>query len=190
MKLKFKLILPLLMLLGLVYGQEKSISPATTKGSSILSGIVVYSSSQDNALFDDSKSRSQLLKFNSSFLGFVTNKFGMGIDLGVERLNVPSFTSTALQIGPKIGYYFDSGDNITPYINAGISYLYQKRNFEVDRDQATRVSGVIGVLFRKEHFALNVEGGFHRDDFRGDGIGSIFFIGIGASACLYHSPEN
>jgi hypothetical protein len=160
-------------------------SEATDKGAFLISGAASFSS-QGGDLFEDAgENRLTTIAIVPSVFYFVIPGLGIGADGTYNRQSQGDAALYTLGIGPKIGYFLDSGSNAIPYIAGGGGYA-TIGNGESYSGYYLKVGG--GVMLRKDHLAIAFEAGYLYTslDIEGDSYsGNAFTIGVGFAGFLY-----
>ena len=97
-------------------------SEATSRGAALISGIFSFSS-QGGDLYGGDADRFVTSTIQPNFLVFIFPGVGIGGEVSSFYQASDDASFTSLAIGPKVGYFFDSGSAVIPFITGGVSYL-------------------------------------------------------------------
>lgn len=179
----------IMLLIGVnpLLGQTRS--EATDSRAAIVSGMLSFSSQGGDLYggFDDE--RLTTITIMPSFIYFVAPGIGIGGDLSYSRLSRGENSLTTWGVGPKIGYFMDSGGNIIPFFAGGINYL--SISDEEDGENGFRFKFGGGILIRRDHMAISIEAAYVIDRFKFEGAsesttGNTIVIGVGFAGLLYN----
>jgi hypothetical protein len=181
-----------LLLLNLSQGQTRS--AATDRGASIVSGGFSYSSQGGNLYEAVDGSRVTTVLIVPSLITFLRPGLGIGGDFTYESLSQGDYSSSSMGVGPKIGYFIDSGGNVIPFAAGGVNLLFTGYTYGNNSDSMTgfRFKYGGGVLIRKDHLAFTIEATYFSDSYSveqggaSESIsGNIFAISVGFAGFLY-----
>ncbi|MFQ5708493.1 MAG: hypothetical protein ACE5HO_13630 [bacterium] len=178
----------LLLLMGPTFVHCQTGRGATDTGAMLVSGLFSFSS-QGGDLYDGFRDdRVTTIAIVPSLFYFIAPGLGIGGDLSLNRASQGDFSTTTFGIGPKAGYFFDSGTNMIPFVGAGVNYL--SLDFGNDNQGGLRFKFAGGVFIRKGHLAVGIEVGYLYDRFKPEGFsesitGNTILIGAGFGGFLY-----
>ncbi|MFQ5708536.1 MAG: hypothetical protein ACE5HO_13845 [bacterium] len=176
-----------LLAVSLAFSQSRS--SATAKGAALISGTASFSS-QGGDLYGGgfNNDRFTTITIAPSFFHFVAPGLGLGGDVSLTYLSQGGSSLTNLGIGPKVGYFFDSGSNTIPFLAGGVNYL----SFDLGGGSqgGLRAKLGAGILVRKDHLAISSEVAYLYDRFKPDGFsdsvtGNTIAIGVGFGGFVY-----
>ena len=181
------LIAGLILLVGFNLAHGQAGSEATDKGSRLISGGFSFSS-QGGDLYGGSDDRLTIVSIVPSLFYFVAPGIGLGADLAFTRMSSGDDSMTSWGVGPKIGFFKDSGGDAIPYISGGVNYLSIGDGDDSENGLRFKFGG--GVLIRKGHLAMAIEVGYIFDRYKFDGddestTGNTIVVGIGFGGFLY-----
>lgn len=162
-------------------------SEVTGEGALLVGGAFSYSS-QGGDLYESGNERLTTVAIVPSVFYFVSPGVGVGGDLSYNRTSQGRSALTAWGVGPKAGYFFESGSNLIPFASGGLNLLSIG-----DRDNSEtgfRIKFGGGVLLRKDHLAISVEAAYMMDRFKPEGFeksitGNTLALGVGFGGFLY-----
>ncbi len=89
-----------------------------------------------------------------SVLYFVTSGLGIGGDISLHHQKQADFSSTTFGIGPKAGYFFDSGGTTIPFLSVGAHLLSMGDEYGSDTGFGFRFGG--GLILRTGNLAFSL----------------------------------
>ncbi|MEO1263787.1 MAG: hypothetical protein AAFZ15_33575 [Bacteroidota bacterium] len=185
MKQKFTLLTLTALLLQLNYLAAQS--PATSKGASIVSGMFSFTSQGGDLYNNFNDDPVNTFMIVPSYYHLVVDKFGVGGDLSFTRTSQGDFSFNTFGFGPKVAYFFDSGNNAIPFAGGGFNYISIGDGDNSEGGFAVKLGG--GVIVRKGHLGLSIEAGWLRESYSPDGgdniSGNTIFIGASFLGFLY-----
>jgi hypothetical protein len=160
-------------------------SEATDKGAILISGMASFSS-QGGDLFEDiEENRLTTIAIVPSVFYFVIPGLGIGADASYNRQSQGDNALYTLGIGPKVGYFLDSGSAAIPYVAGGGGFT-TIGNGDSESGYYFKVGG--GVLLRKDHLAVAFEAGYMYTSFDIEGesfSGNAITVGVGFAGFLF-----
>lgn len=168
----------LILCAGLAPLHSQDRSDATDVGAVLASGTVAVSSQGR-----DSGDRLNIFALGTGLFTFVSPGLGLGGDLTFTTMSRGGSSSTSYGIGPKLGYFFDSGERTIPFIGAGISYL-GATSTHGSSDGAIRAKLGAGLLFRQDHLGIIVEAAYLMDEYE-NSSSNIFLINVGFAGLFF-----
>lgn len=171
---------------NVVQGQGRS--EATDRGAALISGIFSFTSQGGDLYGGFDNDRLTTIAIVPSLFYFVAPGIGIGGDLSYNRVSRGDFSATIWGVGPKIGYFVDSGSNTIPFVAGGINYL--SIGDDDDSEGGLRFKFGGGILIRKGHMAVSIEVSYVLDRFKFEGAsesttGNTIAIGVGFAGFLY-----
>jgi hypothetical protein len=184
------LITLLVLLVGVGTASGQGRSEATNKGAMLVSGAVAFSSQGGDLYGEDD--RLTTIAIAPSLFYFVVPGLGIGGDFTLSRLSRGDASATTWGFGPKIGYFFDSGSSVIPFVEGGGSYLSiaYSEGEEDESEGGLRFKLGGGLLIRKDHMAVSIEAAYILDRFKFEGAddattGNTILISVGFGGFLY-----
>ncbi len=167
----------LFLLVGLATAVSQERSAATDNGAMLVSGAASLSSQGY-----ESGDRLNIFALSTGMFSFVSPGLGVGGDITFSSMSRGSSSSTSYGIGPKIGYFFDSGGTTMPFVGAGISYLGASSGGASQDAYRVKLGG--GLLIRKDHLGFTIEAAFVLDEYKNASSNTIL-IGVGFAGLFY-----
>jgi hypothetical protein len=187
MRYKIIFIVTVVLLMAIPATAVQMRTAATSKGASLVSGMLSFSS-QGGDLYSWEDDRLTTIAIVPSYFYFVAPGMGIGGDISYNRMSQGDHSLTNLGIGPKIGYFIDSGSPSIPYIAGGINYL--SIGDEDDSESGWRFKFGGGVLIRQGHLAVAIEADYFMDRFTFEEAdkattGNAIIVAVGLAGFLY-----
>ncbi len=173
-------LLALLLLFAVTPAQGQTHSDATREGAVLLAGGFAFSSQG----YEHSDDRSTIVSIVPSVLAFVSPGFGLGADVSLSYIElVGSSSQTAIAIGPKAAYFFDSGSSTIPFLGAGAGYLSSFRGSgRAYTGYRLKIGG--GLMLRKDHLGCIIEADYVLDTVE-DVSSNTIMLTLGFAGLLY-----
>ncbi len=160
------------------------------KGSTLLSGGLMFSTMGGDLYEDGDKKRLSIFQISPSFTKFFIPGFGTGAKMILGYQKQGDYSITSFAIGPQLVYYISSDyqpevikGKIYPFI--GTSFLYQSMSYKVKDNDSNSESGSIFSIgggmsvMLTNTVGLNFEAAYQADKFAGESGNQInFMIGI------------
>ncbi len=97
-------------------------------------------------------------------------------------------SATTWGVGPKIGFFIDSGGNTIPFVAGGVNFL------SIDFGESETGFGFkagAGILICKDHLAVSIEAGFVHERFKPEGFsesitGNTIAVGVGFAGLFFN----
>jgi hypothetical protein len=167
-------------------------SLATEKGNGFVSGTVNVSSVALNLA---GAGRTFVYDIRPAYQHFVMDRLAIGGTATIAGFSASNVSQSQIGLGPKATYFFDSGGNWIPYINAEIAGLRSQTDNvlggvnEVQTFVSGKVSG--GMALRVNQLAVLFDLGYGWDSENGVGgaLNRISFS-IGLAGFLYEDEED
>lgn len=188
MKRTIFIITALILLAGLNPAQSRAGSKATSGGSKLISGALSFTSQGGDLYESYSNERLNVISVTPSMFYFVSPGFGVGGDLSYERRERGGDSYTTMVIGPKVGYFADTGSDMIPFFTGGVGYYLVASNGESRGGVRFKFGG--GMLVRKGHLAFSIEATFMHDRLNLEGdegstTGNTILVGVGLAGFLF-----
>lgn len=174
----------LLSLMLLIYFSTQAQSPATSKGASLVDGLLTFSSDG----FNNDRGRSNFYSTTFGYQYFILDRFAVGLNGELSRFASEFLTTSNQSIGPEIAYYFDRGTPFIPYVSSRIRFGNTKFNDDDLKETNGALYGNVaaGMVFRQKHLAVLFELGYQATRINGepqntfvtDGNQIYFSVGI------------
>ena len=189
-----KAILAILCVIWLVVGASAQ-DFAVDKKACIFDGSISFSSSGGD-LYEDADGNTQTdFSEAGTFNYFVAKNIFVGAGLGIQSFGWGDYSSSAVVIGPQVGYAFGKKESkVFPYGAVGFRYLSSSADDGVNKltITGTDISLEVGVIIPvKEHIGVTPLLSYHAQSEKSDApaaesiSGSIIMFGVGISGLLY-----
>jgi len=153
----------------LTTGQVESITSATTDtvgspivtkaGNALLSGLISISSLGGEL---SGRDRINSISFAPSYMHFVSDRIGFGAAVGLTRVSQGDENVSSWGFGPQVGYYFDNGHSVIPYLGGSVNYISVDDSRRKAAGFGINLGG--GMLIRKAHLGVAIQGGYQYDN--------------------------
>lgn len=178
----------IILLLGLNSAQSQTRSGATSGGAKLISGAVSFTTQGGDLYGGYSDERLNVISVTPSLFYFISPGFGVGGDLSYDLRSRGSYSYTTLSIGPKIGYFADSGSDLIPFFAGGVNYLTAGSDLGDNNGVRLKFGG--GVIIRKGRLAFSIEASYLYDRLNLEGAdgstsGNTIIFGAGLAGFLF-----
>ena len=185
---KIFLIAVAILIMGYGFAPAQTRSEATDVGATLVSGAFSFSSQGGDLYENTDDKRYTVVALVPGFFYFVAPGLGIGGDVSYNRESQGDASFTFWGVGPKIGYFIDSGTDAIPFFSGGLNYISFGDGSDSEGGLRFKFGG--GVLIRNGHLAVAIEAGYVWDRFKFEGAseattGNSIAIGIGLAGFLY-----
>ena len=185
---KIFIITALILLAGFNYADGQARSSATDRGAKLISGAISFTSQGGDLYGGYNNERLNVVSIMPSMFYFVSPGLGIGADLAYDLRYRGSSSYTTLGVGPKIGYFGESGSNLIPFVAGGVSFLTTGSDLGDANGYRIKFGG--GIIIRKGRLGASFEVSYLLDSYNLEGssgstTGNTIIFGVGLAGFLF-----
>jgi len=182
------IITALILLAGLNPAQSQAGGKATSGGSKLISGALSFTSQGGDLYGGYSNERLNVVSIMPSLFYFVSPGLAVGADLSYDLRYRGSSSYTTLGVGPKIGYFGETGSNLIPFVAGGVGFLTTGSDLGDTNGYRIKFGG--GVIIHKGRLGASFEVSYLLDSYSYEGssesiTGNTIIFGVGLVGFIF-----
>lgn len=188
MKRTIFIITALILVAGLNPARSQAGSKATARGSKLISGAISFTSQGGDLYEGYNNERLNVVSVMPSLFYFVSPGLGIGADLAYDLRYRGSSSYTTLGVGPKIGYFGETGSNLIPFVAGGVGFLTTGSDLGDTNGYRIKFGG--GVIIHKGRLGASFEVSYLLDSYSYEGssesiTGNTIIFGVGLVGFMF-----
>ena len=188
MKRKILFIAAIILALGVNSSHGQARSGATGRGAKLISGAISFTSQGGDLYEGYNNERLNVVSIMPSLFYFVSPGLAVGADLSYDLRYRGSSSYTTLGVGPKIGYFGETGSNLIPFVAGGVGFLTTGSDLGDTNGYRIKFGG--GVIIHKGRLGASFEVSYLLDSYSYEGssesiTGNTIIFGVGLVGFIF-----